>query len=195
MKKKRLIYGAGAIGRGYTPWLFDETFSLSYVEQNEELRNKLNKKKEFISLRTKNGKYESLLCKIDYCYKPGEENPLDFDGIITAVGPRQVFSVMEVFLHVECPIVLFENDSSLSEEMKLMTGKNNYYFGVPDVITSNTASKEKLAIDPLSIITEDGVCFVEDGASAMGGNIEYVDKAELRKQWQQNYIFIIHLIA
>lgn len=184
MKKKILIYGAGAIGRGYTPWLFNNNdYELYYVENNDDLRDKMNLKKRFTSYRTKSNKYESLICNFKHCFKPGEENPMDYDGIITAVGPRQVFSLMEVLINVECPIVLFENDSSLSEQLKVMTGKSNFYFGVPDVITSNTASQDKLDEDHLSIITEDGVCFVEDGAFSMGGDIQYVDKAELDKQW------------
>jgi len=184
VKKKILIYGAGAIGRGYTPWLFNnDEYELYYVENNTHLRDEMNHKKSFTSYRTKNNKYESLVCNFVHCFKPGEENPLDFDGIITAVGPRQVFSLMQVLKDVECPIVLFENDSSLSEELKVMTGKSNFFFGVPDVITSNTASQDKLDEDQLSIITEDGVCFVENGASSMGGDIQYVDKTELDKQW------------
>lgn len=184
MKKKILIYGAGAIGRGYTPWLFnDDDYELYYVENNAALRDEMNLKKSFTSYRTKNKKYETLQCNFRHCFKPNEENPSEYDGIITAVGPRQVFSLMEKLQHVECPIVLFENDSSLSEELKIMTGKSNFYFGVPDVITSNTASKDKLDKDNLSIITEDGVCFVEAGASSIGGDIKYVDKIELDKQW------------
>ena len=50
MKKKILIYGAGAIGRGYTPWLFNNNeYELYYVENNDDLRDKMNLKKRFTS--------------------------------------------------------------------------------------------------------------------------------------------------
>ena len=35
MKKRLLIYGAGAIGRGYIPWLFpSKDYEFSFVESN-----------------------------------------------------------------------------------------------------------------------------------------------------------------
>ena len=184
MNQKILVYGAGAIGRGYLPWLFpSDRYDISFVEINERLRNLLRKQKQFTTFQTKTDQYESLVIQFDECFDLGEEDPTCYDGIITAVGPRQVYSLIESFSNVECPIVLFENDANLSKELKDITGKDNIYFGVPDVITSNTASADMLSEDPLSIITEDGVCFVHDGASALGGNISYVDQDELDKQW------------
>ena len=184
MKKKILIYGAGAIGRGYVPWLFDqEKYSLSYVENNKNLRDLMNKHKSFTSFKTIGKKYESLICEFDNCFALGEEDPRNYDGIITAVGPRQVLPLMRSFEDVNVPVLLFENDSSLSEKLKRLTGKDNFYFGVPDVITSNTAPQKKLQGNPLSIITEDGICFAEAGASEIGGLIKYVSSEELQKQW------------
>jgi len=184
MKKNILIYGAGAIGRGYVPWLFNENkYELSYVEKNEHIRNSMLKRSSFISFMTKNNEYESKICNFKKCFNLGEENPEEYDAIITAVGPRQVMSLIENFKDVSAPIILFENDSSLAEKLKSITGKDNFFFGVPDVITSNTASNDKLEEDPLSIITEDGKCYVDDGAIDLGGNIEFVNKEELRKQW------------
>jgi mannitol-1-phosphate 5-dehydrogenase len=184
MKKKILVYGAGAIGRGYIPWIFpSDLYELSFVESNSKLRHLLQAQKKFTTYRTKNGQYEKLTCKFKDCFDLGEENPTKYDGIITAVGQRQIYSLIDCFSEVNCPIVLFENDSRLSVELRELTGKKNIYFGVPDVITSNTAPAEILEQDPLSIITEDGVCFVEDGAINLGGKISYVDQKELSKQW------------
>ena len=184
MKKKILVYGAGAIGRGYIPWIFPaDRYELSFVESNSELRGLLQAQKEFTTYRTKNGQYEKLVCKFENCFDLGEENPSEYDGVITAVGPRQVYSLIDSLSNVDCPIVLFENDSKLSLELRALTDKENIYFGVPDVITSNTAPAEMLEQDPLSIVTEDGVCFVEDGAVDLGGDISYVSQEELSKQW------------
>jgi mannitol-1-phosphate/altronate dehydrogenase len=57
-------------------------------------------------------------------------------------------------------------------------------FGIPDVITSNMASPESLAEDPLSLVTEDGVCFVDARASEAGGDCRYVEEQELTRQWR-----------
>ncbi|RAP38968.1 hypothetical protein DID80_01145 [Candidatus Marinamargulisbacteria bacterium SCGC AAA071-K20] len=186
MKKQLLVYGAGAIGRGYVPWVFPpDEFDLTYVEENDSLREKLNKQKQFTSYCTKNGAYQKLVVPISNCIKPGDElsSINNYMGIVTAVGPRQVLSLKDNFQKADCPIVLFENDSSLSVQLNHLTGKSNIYFGVPDVITSNTAPKELLDQDELSIVTEDGVCFIEEGAKSLGGINDYVSKEELHKQW------------
>ena len=46
MKKTLLIYGAGAIGRGYIPWVFPpKNYDYYYVETDNNLANLLNKNK------------------------------------------------------------------------------------------------------------------------------------------------------
>lgn len=184
MKKRILIYGAGAIGRGYVPWLFDtQKYNISYVEKNKELRELMNKNKSYKSYKIKNNKYESRVFDFEKCFAFGQEDIQDYDGIITAVGPRQVFSIVKSIEKANVPVILFENDSSLPKKLKSLTGKNNFYFGVPDVITSNTAPERKLKKDPLSLITEEGNCFAEEGAFELGGEIDYVSEIELKKQW------------
>ncbi|MHB9156118.1 MAG: mannitol dehydrogenase family protein, partial [Endomicrobiales bacterium] len=62
-------------------------------------------------------------------------------------------------------------------------GYERVYFAIPDVITSNTASKGLLKNDPLSVISENGELFIDDGAKEIKGDIKYCDKNELQKQW------------
>jgi mannitol-1-phosphate/altronate dehydrogenase len=184
MKKKLLVYGAGAIGRGYVPWLFNsKDFEISFVESDIDLRSKLQERKQYTTYKTTNDKYESLICSFNECLDLGEENITEYDGIITAVGPRKVFSLEKALSQTDCPIILFENDASLAIQLRNNLKKNNIFFGVPDVITSNTAPQSMLDNDPLSIVTEDGECFVENGAKTIGGNISYVSQEEIEKQW------------
>lgn len=186
MKKQLLVYGAGAIGRGYVPWIFPpDEFELTYVEENKILRKQMNTAKQFTSYRIKKGKYEKLKVPIVNCLKPGKEHNTikNYNGIITAVGPRRVLFLKDNLQRANCPIVLFENDSSISEQLNHLTEKSNIFFGVPDVITSNTAPQKLLDKDPLSIVTEDGTCFIDEGAKSLGGLNDYVSKEELRKQW------------
>ena len=45
MKKKLLIYGAGAIGRGYLPWVFSgKHYDFYFVDVNKSLISLLKKK-------------------------------------------------------------------------------------------------------------------------------------------------------
>jgi mannitol-1-phosphate/altronate dehydrogenase len=68
--------------------------------------------------------------------------------------------------------------------MRKATGKKNIVFAIPDVITSSTAPVNFLEKDPLSIITEQGKCFIDNSVQSLGGDCEYVDLAELKTQWQ-----------
>lgn len=183
-KKKILVYGAGAIGRGYVPWLFSsENFSLSFVEQNSNIRNLMLKNKSFKTYMTIKEDYKELTCNLENCFAPGDEDPQNYDGIITAVGPRQIFNLREILSQASCPVLFFENDSSLPGQLMSLTGNKNFFFGIPDVITSNTAPKSLQQNDPLAIVTENGTCFCDNAASFIGGDIAYVNKSELHKQW------------
>ena len=62
MKKKILIYGAGAIGRGYLPWVFSEKYyDFYFVDKNKSLISLLKKKKCYESFRIVNNKYHSKI--------------------------------------------------------------------------------------------------------------------------------------
>ena len=52
-----LIYGAGAIGRGYLPWILSKKAKISYVEDNLNFVNYLNHNSFFYTLMIKNKKY------------------------------------------------------------------------------------------------------------------------------------------
>ena len=185
--KKVLIYGAGAIGRGYLPWVFTpDSFKYSFVESNDRIRSLLNKSKKYTSYMTSNSSYESKEFSLEHCYKPGEELEYinNFDAVLIAVGPRNFPSLIPNFINTNIPIICFENDSQLSEKMKLKTGNKNVVFGIPDVITSNTASEELLSKDELSIITENGECFIDEKVKKLGGNCKYISTKELDKQWK-----------
>lgn len=186
MNKSILIYGAGAIGRGYLPWVFHpDEFDYYFVETNIMLRNNLNRNKSYITYKTGKGRYENRKVPLKYCYAAGEERKriAQVDAVITAVGPRNILSIYENLKNSSTPVICFENDASLPEMLVSITNNQNIFFGIPDVITSNTAPRNLLARDPLSIVTEDGACFVDKRASHLGGDCNYVTPEELKKQW------------
>ena len=179
-----LIYGAGAIGRGYVPWLFkDEEVDLSFVESNQELRNNLLDQGSYTSFMTNDKGYDSLKVDFKDCLTEHDVNFSIYDGVITAVGPRQIFELRDSLSKFDCPVLFFENDSSLPDQLASLTGSSNFYFGIPDVITSNTAPDKLLDHDPLSITTESGISFADQSAFQIGGDIQYVETKELWKQW------------
>ena len=187
MKKILLIYGAGAIGRGYIPWVFPpHLYAYYYVETNAALCNLLNAKKKFTTMQTKGGQYHSQEVPISHCYLLNEEKTIikKADAIITAVGPRNIISIVESLKHTAQPIICCENDSSVPDFIASVTGNANAVFAIPDVITSNTAPPSFLKKDPLSIVTEEGICYIDRKVRHLKGNARYVGTAELEKQWK-----------
>ena len=178
MKKRILVFGAGAIGRGFIPWIFSPSeFEINYVESDPQIRDILNKQKKFLTFKTMNDRYEKLEVPIVHCYSPGKEVEIieNVDVVITAVGPRNALSLKESLINTNVPVICCENDSTIPESLKAATNNPNIVFGIPDVITSNTAPKELLKQDPLSIVTENGVCYIDNEVSEIGGNCHYVD--------------------
>lgn len=187
MKKKLLIYGAGAIGRGYMPWVFPPSdFDYYFVEQNPRIRNLMSGCRRFQTLRTANGSYQKRYVSPKKCYAPGEERdiiPL-VDAIILAVGPRNVLSLSENLKNTSMPVICAENDASIPALLASITKNPNIVFAIPDVITSNTAPAEILKRDPLSIVSEDGVCYIDEKVSYVGGEAEYVSSDDLGREWK-----------
>lgn len=186
MKKNLLIYGAGAIGRGYIPWVFSpEKYDYYYVDVNKNLCDLLNKNKKFVAYKIIDQQYKSIEVPIKHCYVLNEEiqNPLSFDAIITAVGPRNIPLIADNLKNFSAPIICFENDSSMPELITSLTGNADVVFAIPDVITSNTAPENLKEKDLLSIVTEDGVCYIDEKIERLGGDCLYVSQEELKKQW------------
>jgi mannitol-1-phosphate/altronate dehydrogenase len=184
--KKLLIYGAGAIGRGYLPRVFtSDQYEYYYVETNSKIREPLKKQKFYTSCMSTHGKYDIKRIPILDCFDLGEETHLinKVDAIMVAVGPRNFMKLKDRFVNTKVPILCFENDDTLAPLMRSATGNKNVVFCIPDVIASPTAPQKFLDKDPLSIMTENGVCFAEDRVKKVGGNCNYVSAEELRKQW------------
>ena len=184
---KVLVFGAGAIGRGYVPWILPaDSHRIDYVEKSPRICEDLRNSGSFVTYMTEGGQYIEKRVAINTIYsnKDITNRIVDtYDYVVTCVGPRQFLELTDLFLNTSAPVVCFENDRDLVGKMKLATGRNNIYFGIPDVISSNTAGDSHLEHEPFSLITESGPCFVEAGAQSLGGHIQYVPEREIVKQW------------
>ncbi|MCB0369196.1 MAG: hypothetical protein KDD45_07000 [Bdellovibrionales bacterium] len=186
--KKIIIIGAGAIGRGYLPWVFkDEQVEFVFVDVNEEIISQMNKNGKYNTYCVINNSLEKLEVKIDQAilFKDFEiKNFNDIHCVFINVGPRNVQKVSAKLTGTKCPIILCENDPDSVNQSKNIINSDQIYFAVPDVITSNTAPTEILANDPLAIITENGELFIDDRASSISGSIKFIPEKELiNVQW------------
>ena len=183
-----LIIGAGAIGRGFLPWVFpDNRYSLTFVDVNEELVAALQQRGTYTSymadpaggLRRRVFPVARASRLADFALTANKPPAACF----VAVGPRRVFEAVAPLKGYDGPIILLENDDKSVDVAKAALNQDNVYFAIPDVIASCTASAEHLAEDPLALHTENGTLHIDSRAKSLEGDIDYCDAAELRKQW------------
>jgi len=183
-----LIIGAGAIGRGFLPWVFPEhLYRFGFVDTNDRLIEDLRSRGCYTSyMADPGGGLRRRSIPVAGAWRLADFNLASIDVPLTcyvAVGPRRVFEAVAPLKGYQGPIVLLENDDKSVDVAKAALNQDNVYFAIPDVIASNTASPEHLAEDPLSLHTENGRLYVDSRAAAPVGDIDYCDTDELRKQW------------
>lgn len=187
MIKKILIYGAGAIGRGFIPWIIDnKKAEVSYVDNDVELINNLKKNNFFYTFKIEKKKYIKKKFFFNRIYKFNEEiNDLHlYDIVILCAGPRNLDSISKNLKNYKKNILLLENDKKTVKILKNNLNKKNIFFGIPDVISSNGASKDirnKYGIT--SLITEDGICYIDKSLKVFFNHAVFLDESELKKQW------------
>lgn len=182
-----IIIGAGAIGRGYLPWIFpDNKYELVFVDSNKKLIDKMNEKGGYHSYMSKGAILEEKYFLVKEALFIEDFNHLNYENINTvyiAVGPRNIPLIASKVEGIKVPIVLLENDDKTVPLLCGLINQDNVYFSIPDVITSNTASEEHLKNDELAVHTENGVFFVDERAKAAIGDINYCSQKELEHQW------------
>jgi mannitol-1-phosphate 5-dehydrogenase len=158
---RALIVGGGAIGRGFMPWLLDK-FELDILDVSTELVKGMTRSGGFHTFMTDGEvlreKWVNVRCistnfdKLD---------PLTYDVAFISVGPRNTTRLPAGIEKLRCPIFSLENDPITVDWIKQAYGLKLVYFGVPDVITSSTASPENLLRDGFAIHTENGVLYLQ----------------------------------
>ena len=184
MKQKILIYGAGAIGRGFlAPLLNKFNVELSFVDIDSWIIDEMKKRKSYKSAVTKEDGFEVIDAPIKNAFLLGEEGDIGgYDVVFSCVGPNNCYDLADKFKHAKT-VISCENDSSTSYRLRELSGNPHIYFGIPDVITSNTASDDLKKMDPLMTITERGVLVLEKGNYGFPSQIPQVDQDELKMHW------------
>lgn len=182
-----IIIGAGAIGRGFLPWMFsDKDYEFIFVDANADLVERFKTQQQYRTYRVAGDRLEERIVPVKKAYHISEfsmDKHPRAKAVFMNVGPRNCFSAANSLKGVRCPVILCENDPQTVTIVKNALDYEAVFFAIPDVITSNTASSENLGKDPLSVHTEDGILFVHEGAKGFGGNITFCNEEELNKQW------------
>jgi hypothetical protein len=188
MKSEIIIVGAGAIGRGYLPWvLSSEHHDLVFVDSDARIVSRMQETRQYRTYRVRNDELEPRTVEVRAAYSPSSFRIADHPNAAAAflsVGPRNVAKAAELFRGTDIPLILCENEPNTVQDAKAVVGHDKVYFAVPDVITSNTAPAHLLKDDPLSITTEDGVLFAEAGITGLHAEVTYLSADELlHQQW------------
>ncbi len=184
MIKKVLIYGAGAIGRGFLgPLLQKYGIELSFVDIDRQIINEMKKRISYKAAITQEFDYEIVDITIKEAFLLGEEKNIEqYDAVFCCVGPNNCYDLADRFKRAKA-VISCENDSKTSSRLRELSGNPNIYFGIPDVITANTASRSLQNIDPLMTITEQGILVLEKGNYSLPEEISQVDATELNMHW------------
>ena len=161
---RALIIGGGAIGRGFIPWLLDG-FDFDIFDVSQELVSGITQNGGFNSFMSdgENLKRKWIQPKlITSDYNLLERNVYDIAFI--SVGPRNVTRLPAGIGKLTCSVFSLENDPITVDWLKQHYGLSKVFFGVPDVITSSTASPSNLEHDPYAIHTENGVLYLQHSA-------------------------------
>jgi len=187
-KKKLVFIGAGAIGRGFLPWLFDEkVYDLVFVDNDQSIIDAMRNSKAYSTFRIKNNVYEERVISVHSAFTPEEfsiKKQSNVAACFLSVGPRNVAKAATLMTGSNVPLILCENEPNCVNTAKTVVGHDHVYFAVPDVITSNTAPQNLLESNPLSIVTEDGELFIQEGATELNGDFKFLSEKEIRyTQW------------
>jgi len=184
MSKRVLIYGAGAIGRGFLGPLFHRYgFIINFVDINKELIDLLQNRDSYKVAITGVKHHQFVDVPVQDCFLLGEEGSIEkYDIVFCCVGPNNCYDLAERFKNAKV-VISCENDMASVKGLQNLTGNPKVYFGIPDVITSNTAPSELLAKDPLMVVTEQGVLVLQKGDYSLPEEILQIDDQELHTHW------------
>lgn len=193
MVKKILIYGAGAIGRGFlAPTFANLGYNIYFVDNNPVLVNDLKKRDSYKTAFSNHDSYDIVSVNYSGAFLPGEEDSIikQMDLVFSCVGPNNLQYALGEKLRDVPTIISFENEIESVDKIKNLTGNNNCYFGIPDVIASNDAPEKLKKIDSLCLVSECGRFAIERGNFELPPEIPTYEKNALRKYW--NCKFYLH---
>jgi len=184
MTENVLIYGAGAIGRGYlAPLLQKHGIGVSFVDTDNQLVNKLKSRRSYKTAITDTSYYKFVNVPVENTFLFGEEICVEkYDLVFSCVGPNNCYDLAEDLKRAKA-VISCENDLETVNGLQKLTGNSNIYFGVPDVIISNTAPTELLAKDPLIVVAEQGMLILQKGNYNLPKEILQVPADELHMHW------------
>jgi ketopantoate reductase len=190
-----LVVGAGAVGRAFLP---PKLYSMGdvvidFVEQNADVRRLFADRQDYNTAEVNEGRYRFHTVRYRNVLGPDDDYSVeDYDFVFMQIGPSQAVEFAPRLKGAKAVVVL-ENDITIVAKMRELADNDRIFFGIPDVITSNTAPPGILKhVDPLACVTEQGLLIVEKSGLTLPlqGAAELASREELVQHWHCK--FFIH---
>lgn len=186
---RALIIGCGAIGRGFIPWTLDN-FEIDFYDSSREVVTGISSQGGYTTHMSIDGALSAKsIAPKTITHNVDELSLASYDVAFVAVGPRNVANISRSLSSLRCPVFSLENDPATVDTLTYRLSLKNVYFGVPDVITSSTASPISLRKDPFSLHTENGVLYLQDNPSisenlkALLPDVTWLPIERLNQEW------------
>lgn len=190
---KTLIFGAGAIGRGFlAPILSKAGIEIDFVDKDKDLLKNFFGRHTYSTAVIEDSGY--MLQTVHFGHAFGIDNVHQinhYNAVFISVGPRNCLNLRR-FIDDAKTVFILENDWHTYEILRKSATNSEVYFGIPDVITSNTSPPELLYDDPLCVVSEKGSLLLEDDRHHLnlGTDIKFFERQALSRHW--NCKFFIH---
>lgn len=180
-----LIFGAGAVGRGFLPYVLSDQsdIGLSFVERDPRILNLMSNGDSYRIAMTGDGSYDFKDVKVNNVYAFGDNIDVEsYDLVFSAVGVDNSYKLADYYKRARA-VITCENDAESALKLRSLTGNPNIYFGIPDVITSNSAPRYLRNKYPLMTVTGKGALITERGNYRLPDNVLQVSNEELERHW------------
>ncbi len=184
MSRSVLIYGAGALGRGFVaPLLCRSGFDVSFVDVDAELIARLRRHGAYrVAVAGRDG-YRCEDVPVAAAYRLGEEEGVvtDHDLVVSCAGARASLGVARRLSRARA-VVTCEDERDAAGKLRTLSGNPCVYLGIADVVAS-TAPPGLLAWDPLTVVTDEGVLVTELGGGALPAAVRRLDGPGVDQAW------------
>lgn len=191
-KEQIVIYGSGAIGRGFLAPIFSNLgYRINFVDKDPDLINLLKSRNSYKTAFSNHDAYDIIKVRYENAFLLGDEDKIldSTDFVFSCVGPNNISEFAHKLKNVRT-VISFENEKESVNKLKKMSGNENCYFGIPDVITSSDRPDSLGKIDPLCLVSETGEIAIEEGNFCFPKEIKVYTKEKLEKYW--NCKFYLH---
>ena len=160
-----LIIGAGAIGRGFVaPLLARAGFELDFVDVDSALVERLRRGGSYDTAVATGAEYRFETVSVRRALFPSQMPDVrEYEFLFISVGARNYLDYAGTAARARTVFVL-ENIRDAAARLSGAADSDRIFFGIPDVIVSNTAPGKLIARDPLCVVSELGELILETGS-------------------------------